>query len=144
MPNKNNQKDDCGENIFLTSSEQERYMHFLQAKSHTQKNVKGKRYNKNYRSGTSFEARFLVKLIKDDKAVKGGRFYASRGVTDIWWVDNQGRHNEAQLKFSGIKEPYISPAELDKLKLFATDMSGKILVWLVKKQSRKRITMERI
>jgi len=41
MPNKNNQKDDCGENIFLTSSEQERYMHFLQAKSHTQKNAKG-------------------------------------------------------------------------------------------------------
>lgn len=100
--------------------------------------------NKNYRIGASFEARFLAKLIKDDKAVKGGRFYASKGITDIWWVSHDGRHNEAQLKFSSIKEPYISPAELEKLKLFAIDMEGKILVWLVKKQSRKPITMEKV
>lgn len=100
--------------------------------------------NLNYRKGASFEARFLVKLIKDGKAVKGGRFYASKGITDIWWVDNQGRHNEAQLKFSSNKEPYISPRELQKLKIFATDMIGKIIVWLVKKQSRKPLTMERI
>ena len=100
--------------------------------------------SRNYKSGASFEARFLAKLIKDDKAIKGGRFYASRGVTDLWWVDNQGRHNEAQLKFSRITKPYISPNELNKLKVFATDTNGKILVWLVKKQSRKSLTMERI
>jgi len=100
--------------------------------------------NKNYRIGASFEARFLAKLIKDDKAVKGGRFYASKGITDIWWVSHDGKHHEAQLKFSSIKEPYISPDELDKLKLFASVMNGIILVWLVKKQSRKSLTMERV
>lgn len=100
--------------------------------------------NKNYRKGASFEARFLAKLIKDNKAIKGGRFYASKGITDLWWVSHDGRHNEAQLKFSSIKEPYISPDELDKLKIFATDMDGKILVWLIKKQSRKPLTMERV
>jgi len=43
VTNKNNQKDDCGENIFLTPSEQARYMHFLQIEyHHTQENVKGK------------------------------------------------------------------------------------------------------
>lgn len=100
--------------------------------------------SRNYRIGASFEARFLAKLIRDDKAIKGGRFYASKGPTDIWYVDYQGKHNECQLKFSSIKEPYISPNELNKLKLFASDMNGKILVWLVKKQSRKPVTMERI
>ena len=100
--------------------------------------------SRNYRIGASFESRFLAKLIKDNKAVKGGRFYASKGITDIWWVSHDGKHHEAQLKFSSIKEPYISPAELDKLKSFATDMNGKILVWLVKKQSRKPLTMERV
>ena len=100
--------------------------------------------NKNYRIGSSFEARFLAKLIKDEKAVKGSRFYASKGIMDVWWVSHDGKHNEAQLKFSSKKEPYISPRELEKLKTFATDMNGKIIVWLVKKQSRKPLTMERI
>jgi len=98
--------------------------------------------NFNYRKGVSFEARFLAKLIRDEKAIKGGRFYHSEGVTDIWWVSPDGRHNEAQLKFSSKKEPYISPAEYKKLQVFATDMNGKIIVWLVKKQSRKPISME--
>lgn len=100
--------------------------------------------NKNYRKGSSFEARFITKLLKDGHAVKGGRFYASKGVTDIWWVDQKGHHNEAQLKFSGYEDPYISPKELDNLKIFAKEMGDKILVWLVKKQYRKRITMERV
>lgn len=100
--------------------------------------------NKNYRIGTSFESRFLVKLIADGKAVKGGRFYASKGITDLWWVDKSGSHNEAQLKFSSVKEPYISPAELTTLKEFAEEMGGIIKVWLVKKQSRKKIFMERV
>jgi len=59
-------------------------------------------------------------------------------------LNQKGKHNEAQLKFSSIKKPYISSTELEKLKLFATDINGKILVWLVKKQSRKHISVERI
>ena len=100
--------------------------------------------NKNYRKGASFESRFITNLKKDGYAIKAGRFYASKGVTDVWWVDDKGHHNEAQLKFSSKTTPYISPAEMQKLELFATDMDGKILVWLVKKQSRKPIIMERI
>jgi len=100
--------------------------------------------NKNYRIGASFEARFLAKLIKDGKAIKGGRFYASKGITDIWWVSHDGKHHEAQLKFSSISEPYISPNERTDLEVFSIAMTGKIIVWLVKKQSRKPLTMERI
>jgi len=100
--------------------------------------------NNNKRIGTSFESRFIGNLLKNKEAVKAGRFYASVGVTDVWWVDYDGRHNEAQLKFSTKKQPYISPAEMQRLKIFATDMDGKILVWLVKKQSRKPMIMERV
>jgi len=100
--------------------------------------------NKNYRKGSSFESRFIANLIKNGEAVKGGRFYASRGITDVWWVDQNGRHNEAQLKFSGNKDPYIHPKELQELQTFAKEMEGKIPVWLVKKQFRKKITRERI
>ena len=100
--------------------------------------------NKNYRKGQSFESRFIAKLLKDGIAVKTGRFYASKGVTDVWWVDQKGHHNEAQLKFSGIRDPYISPTEIENLQEFASKMGDRILVWLVKKQFRKKITMERI
>lgn len=100
--------------------------------------------NLNYRKGVSFESRFISKLIKDGHAVKAGRFYASKGVTDVWWVDQKGKHNEAQLKFSGYKDPYIHPNELNSLQEFAAKMGDRILVWLVKKQYRKKTTMERI
>lgn len=100
--------------------------------------------NLNYRKGVSFEARFIAKLLKDEISIKGGRFYHSEGITDVWWVSQDGRHNEAQLKFSSKQEPYISPAEFKKLQVFATDMNGKIIVWLVKKQSRKPIDMRLI
>ena len=98
--------------------------------------------NKNYRIGSSFEARFLVNLIKNEDAVKGGRFYASKGITDVWWVDIKGVHNEAQLKFSSKKKPYISPRELEDLKRFARKMKPYMKIWLVKKQTRKPIDME--
>ena len=99
--------------------------------------------NKNKRIGTAFESRFIANIVKNG-AVKAGRFYSSKGITDVWWVDEKGHHNEAQLKFSSITAPYISPAEIQKLKIFATEMDGKILVWLVKKQSHKPIIMERV
>ncbi len=98
--------------------------------------------NKNYRKGASFEARFLAQLLRNKDAVKGGRFYASKGICDVWWVDIKGVHNEAQLKFSSIKKPYISPYELEDLKRFARRMKGLMKIWLVKKQSRKKLEME--
>ncbi len=98
--------------------------------------------NKNFRSGTAFEARFINSLLRNGDSVKGGRFFASKGITDVWWVDINGVHNEAQLKFSSIKEPYISPNEMEDLKRFARQMKNYMKIWLVKKQSRKKLQME--
>ena len=98
--------------------------------------------NKNYRRGTSFEARFIAKLIRNEDAVKAGRFYASKGITDVWWVDIKGVHNEAQLKFSSIRQPYMPPNEMEDLKRFARQMRGYMKIWLVKKQARKKLVME--
>ncbi len=97
--------------------------------------------NKNFRKGTAFESRFLANLIKNGDAVKGARFYASKGITDVWWVDIKGVHNEAQLKFSSINKPYISPNEIEDLKKFARQMKGYMKIWLVKKQARKKLEM---
>ena len=97
--------------------------------------------NKNYASGAGFEHRFVKHLIDAGKAVKCGRFYASRGITDVWWVDQEGTHHEAQCKYSK-NNPYIRPNELRKLKSFALLVSGIIKVWLVKKQSHKPVVME--
>ena len=100
--------------------------------------------NKNYKAGAGFEARFIAKLLKQGIAVKAGRFYASKGVTDVWWVDKKGVHNEAQLKYSAIKKPYITPHEKQELIRFSIKMKGCMDVWLVKKQSRKTLDMELI
>ena len=97
--------------------------------------------NKNFRSGTAFEARFIKNLIENGDAVKAGRFYASKGITDVWWVDIKGVHNEAQLKFSK-KKPYIGNMELQSLKHFARKMRGYMKIWLIKKQSRRPLQME--
>lgn len=100
--------------------------------------------NNNYRKGASFESRFIAKLLKDGYAVKAGRFYASRGVTDVWWLDKEGRHHEAQLKFSCIKEPHIPKEELWNLRAFANKFEKQITTWLVKKQALKPQIMEKI
>ena len=97
--------------------------------------------NKNFRSGTAFEARFIANLIRNGDAVKAGRFFASKGITDVWWVDIKGIHNEAQLKFSK-KKPYIHPHEFENLMRFARKMKCYMKIWLVKKQSRKKLEME--
>ena len=99
--------------------------------------------NKNYVSGRNFEYAFLKELEKKGIAVKSGRFYASKGVTDVWWVDKKGIHNEAQLKYSK-KKPYIAPHELRELKKFAKKLCPFIKVWLVKRQAYKAIEMELI
>ena len=100
--------------------------------------------NLNYRRGASFESRFIANLLKNGDSVKGGRFFASKGITDVWWVDIEGVHNEAQLKFSSIKKPYISPHEMEDLKRFARQMTGYMKIWLVKKQARKKLEMEHV
>lgn len=97
--------------------------------------------NKNYTSGAAFEARFIGQLLKKGIAVKAGRFYASKGFTDVWWVDKKGIHNEAQLKYSKIKKPYIAPHELQELKRHAREMDGYMRVWLVKKQAHEPVDM---
>lgn len=97
--------------------------------------------NKNYIAGRNYESRFLAQLLDKGIAVKGGRFYGSRGVTDVWWVDQKGIHHEAQLKYSKNK-PYIAPHEMQKLREFSRKFDGTIKVWLVKKQSRKTVEME--
>jgi len=99
--------------------------------------------NKNYQKGANFEARFISKLLKTGKAVKVGRFYASKGITDVWWVDQNGVHNEAQLKYSKNK-PYISPKEFENLEWFAKSMKEFMKIWLVKKQSYKSVDMRLI
>jgi len=106
--------------------------------------------NLNYRKGAAFERRFLIDLLDGKiawrstqlKAIKAQRFTASKGICDVWWLDEFGKHHEAQLKYATKAKPYISPGELDTLKGFAKEMDGKIVVWLVKKQFRKPIEME--
>ncbi len=99
--------------------------------------------NKNYIKGKNFESRFLAHLKEKGDSVKNGRFFGSKGITDIWWVSPQGIHNEAQLKYSS-KKPYISPDELQKLREFAKEMNGIIPVYLVKKQAHQPVQMELI
>jgi len=96
--------------------------------------------SKNYKIGASFESRFLKKLLKDEKVILGGRFYASKGICDVWWVNNKGVYSQAQLKYSTIKKPYISPKEIQRLRQFAREMPFP--VWLVTKQKGKKIVME--
>ena len=96
--------------------------------------------NKNYVAGRNFETRFLNSLLKKGLAVKGMRFQGSKGVTDVWWVDKDGVHHEAQLKYS-VKNPYIAPHEMQNLRVFAREMEGIMKVWLVKKLAHKPVDM---
>ncbi len=106
--------------------------------------------NLNYRKGAAFKLRFVKDLLKDNivwkhttlHAIKADRFPASKGVADVWWINELGKFNEAQLKYSSIGTPYISPTEYNNLKEYAHSMDGKIIVWLVKKQYRKPISVE--
>ena len=98
--------------------------------------------NKNYISGRNFESRFIANLLEKGNAVKGGRFHASKGITDVWWVDKKGIHHEAQLKFSSIRRPVIGDLELNELTKFAHEMRDYMKIWLVKKEARKPVEME--
>jgi len=99
--------------------------------------------NANYTSGKNYEYRFIEGLIETGNAVKAARFYHSEGPTDVWWVDKDGVHNEAQCKYSKHKA-YISRLEFAALVEFAKSVSPQIRVWLVKKNAYKKTTMELI
>lgn len=98
--------------------------------------------NKNYRIGASFERRFVNELLKTGKAIKANRFYASRGIADVYWLDKNGTYHEAQLKYSHGK-PYISPQEKERIVQYA-EKFPQITVWIILKSYRKDAVWEKI
>lgn len=89
--------------------------------------------NKNYLSGRLYEQRFVSQRLRSG-AVVAKRFYASRGITDVYWVDDGGTYREAQLKYSKTA-PYISKAERAELEEYARKMPFP--VYLVMKTFRQ-------
>ena len=101
--------------------------------------------NLNYRKGATYERRFVNDLLKSGRAIKANRFFASRGVTDVYWVEQDGRYCEAQLKYtsSRINKAYISPKEKDRICEYAAKFH-QITVWIVLKSWRKDAVWERV
>ena len=96
--------------------------------------------NKNYKKGADYERRFCKERLKDG-AVISKRFYASRGITDVYWVDKVGKYSEAQLKYSDTK-PKISKLELGRLVAYA--QLNPFPVHLVMKTRRRPAKWERL
>lgn len=101
--------------------------------------------NLNYRIGSSYERRFVNDLLKSRRAIKANRFYASRGITDVFWVEQDGRYCEAQLKYTSSKDKkaYISPKERDRIIEYAAKYH-QITVYIVLKSYRQDAVWERI
>ena len=99
--------------------------------------------NLNYKMGASFEARFCKDLLDSGRAVVAKRFYASKGVTDVYWVEQDGRYCEAQLKYSSKSKAYISPKERDIVCEYAVKYH-QITCWIVLKSYRKDAEWERV
>ena len=99
--------------------------------------------NKNYRIGASFERRFVNDLLKSGRAIKENRFFASRGIMDIFWVEQDGRYCEAQLKFSSKSKAYISPKERDTVCEYAAKYN-QITCYIVLKSYRQDAEWEQI
>ena len=98
--------------------------------------------SRNYRIGASFERRFVNDLLKSGKAIIANRFYASKGVTDVYWVEPNGQYNEAQLKYSK-DTPYISPKEKTRVIEYASKLH-QIQVWIILKEYRKSAIWEKM
>lgn len=96
--------------------------------------------NKNYKKGSDYERRFCKDIIKDG-AVISKRFYASRGITDVYWVNKDTTYEEAQLKYSS-KEARIGKVELKRLKAYA--QLNPFPVHLVMKTRRQPARWERL
>ena len=93
--------------------------------------------NKRYVQGRNFEYACLAKAKQKFNLIKGARYYASRGICDIWWVDKYGKFNEAQCKHSHKSTVPISNAERERLKAYADKMRGISTVYLAYKLKGK-------
>ena len=99
--------------------------------------------NLNYRIGSSFERRFVNDLLKSGRAVIANRFYASKGVMDVYWLEQDGRYCEGQLKYSSKDKAYISPKERERICEYAAKFH-QVTVWIVLKSFRKDAEWERV
>jgi len=102
-----------------------------------------KKGNKNKKKGHGYEARVLNKILSSGGGVRGRRFYASLGETDIWWVDKNGHHHEAQCKYSTTK-PMIKPSEREKLMKFAKKFEHQMSVWLIMKSKHGKEQVQHV
>ena len=92
--------------------------------------------NKNYQKGRGFEYRWLEKLKHTGQLVRGERFYASKGITDVWYYLRDKTYHEDQLKYSTKRKPYISTEEMTILIQYAMD-NPYIIVKLVSGRARR-------
>lgn len=92
--------------------------------------------NRNYQKGRGFEYRWLKKFKDAKNLVRGERFYASKGITDVWYYLKDGTYHEDQLKYSSKRKPYISIDEMMVLVQYALD-NPYIIVKLVSGRARR-------
>lgn len=95
---------------------------------------------RNYRKGSGFEYRWLEKLRKLPNFVRGERFFASKGKTDVWYIlqtDKGPEYHEDQLKYGTKNYGVIPTEEFIELLNYAMDNEGKMKISLVTKMSRK-------
>lgn len=90
----------------------------------------------NRRKGFGFERRRLLKAIRDGG--HGTRFYASKGIVDIIYVDRDGNSHLEQCKYSSVGNARISTDELRDLCRFAKRWQGlDVFVSLVMQNARQ-------
>lgn len=94
--------------------------------------------NRSYQKGRGFEYRWLERIKGTGKLVRGERFYASKGITDVWYYLTDKSYHEDQCKYTSIhnNKPYISEEEFLDLIQYAMD-NPNIIVSLVSGVSRK-------
>lgn len=100
--------------------------------------------NKNYRKGAGFEYRRLEYLLSQPDVVKGNRFYASKGICDLYYVKTDGTYHEEQCKYTSDKKrnfPYISTEEFLELLQYGLDHEDVIHVYLVSKKSHQPVSV---
>lgn len=87
--------------------------------------------NKYRQQGFGFERRFVTRMKKEG-AKRAIRHYGSYGVMDIEWTDALGFKNEAQCKYSRIKLPTVSKAEMDRIKPYAEKKKNQgVKCWII-------------
>jgi len=88
--------------------------------------------------GRGFEYRWLENIKKTGKLVRGERFYASKGITDVWYYLTDLTYHEDQCKYTSnpVNKPYISTQEFLDLIQYSFE-HPKIIVSLVSCVSRK-------